>query len=122
MQGGENILKKITRRPKQPSCVQSPAVKSGLLARARPESHPPGWRSHWQPPEDPMTLLNRWRKLKHERVWLQCDWCELRQHFRNFLVDRITATDISREGYPGARHQLLKRWKDYHQALHGVEL
>lgn len=51
-----------------------------------------------------------------DRVRLLCGWCELRQDFRNFRVDRIEEIVVSSEVYPGTRHQLLKRWKDYQQA------
>ena len=50
-----------------------------------------------------------------DRVRLLCGWCELRQDFRNFRVDRIEEIQASDEVYPGTRFQLLKRWKDYHQ-------
>lgn len=50
-----------------------------------------------------------------DRVRLLCGWCELRQDFRNFRVDRIEQIEISHEVYPGTRHQLLKRWKEYQQ-------
>ncbi|WAH61562.1 WYL domain-containing protein (plasmid) [Pseudomonas silvicola] len=51
-----------------------------------------------------------------DRVRLLCGWCELRQDFRNFRVDRIEEIVVEDENYPGTRHQLLKRWKDYQQA------
>lgn len=51
-----------------------------------------------------------------DRVRLLCGWCELRQDFRNFRVDRIEEIEVNGELYPGTRHQLLKRWKDHQQA------
>ena len=48
-----------------------------------------------------------------DRVRLLCGWCELRQDFRHFRVDRIEQIEVSNELYPQTRHQLLKRWKDY---------
>ncbi|KTR89783.1 helix-turn-helix transcriptional regulator [Pantoea dispersa] len=56
-----------------------------------------------------------------ERVRLLCGWCELRQEFRNFRVDRIEAISVTSELYPGTRHQLLKRCRDYHHLRHPVD-
>lgn len=38
-------------------------------------------------------------------------WCELRQAFRHFLLDRITQVTISEEPCPQSRYRLLKAWK-----------
>ncbi|SET23558.1 helix-turn-helix transcriptional regulator [Thorsellia anophelis] len=38
-------------------------------------------------------------------------WCELRQNFRHFRIDRIESI-IELESYPIAPLQLLKRWQD----------
>ena len=37
-------------------------------------------------------------------------WCELRNDFRHFRADRITALVDTGESYPERRHALLKRW------------
>lgn len=39
-------------------------------------------------------------------------WCELRQEFRHFRVDRISALTIKPERYPRRRHVLLKEWRE----------
>jgi predicted DNA-binding transcriptional regulator YafY len=46
----------------------------------------------------------------HARVVVA--WCELRQTFRHFRADRITALAISEQRYPRRRHSLLKEWRD----------
>ncbi len=37
-------------------------------------------------------------------------WCELRNDFRHFRADRVTALEPTGECYPERRHALLKRW------------
>ncbi len=52
-------------------------------------------------------------------------WCELRQEFRHFRTDRISALTIKTERYPRRRQILLKEWhevdilqkKNRHKAL-----
>lgn len=39
-------------------------------------------------------------------------WCELRQDFRHFRLDRIVTWEVLEPRYPGSRAQLLSRWKD----------
>jgi predicted DNA-binding transcriptional regulator YafY len=41
---------------------------------------------------------------------LMC-WCELRDGFRNFRVDRITGVAIPGVRYPKSRQELLKAWR-----------
>ena len=38
-------------------------------------------------------------------------WCELRQDFRTFRVDRIARAELLEERYPGRRRDLAKRWR-----------
>jgi predicted DNA-binding transcriptional regulator YafY len=47
-----------------------------------------------------------------ERVRVVAAWCELRQDFRNFRIDRITALDVDEERYPRRRHALMKEWRE----------
>ena len=47
-----------------------------------------------------------------ERVRVVAAWCELRQAFRNFRTDRITAFAIEDQRYPRRRHALLKEWRE----------
>lgn len=39
-------------------------------------------------------------------------WCELRQDFRHFRVDRIFALVTTDERYPRRRHAMLKEWRE----------
>jgi predicted DNA-binding transcriptional regulator YafY len=39
-------------------------------------------------------------------------WCELRQGFRHFRVDRIGSLSSTGERYPGRRRALLKSWRE----------
>ncbi|CAM2152944.1 YafY family transcriptional regulator [Pararobbsia alpina] len=39
-------------------------------------------------------------------------WCELRNDFRHFRVDRITSLEVSEERYPRRRHALIKAWRE----------
>lgn len=39
-------------------------------------------------------------------------WCELRQDFRTFRVDRIERVQLIEERYPGRRRDLAKRWRN----------
>lgn len=45
----------------------------------------------------------------HVRVLVA--WCELRQGFRHFRADRITALVLSGQRYPRRRQALLKEWR-----------
>jgi predicted DNA-binding transcriptional regulator YafY len=47
-----------------------------------------------------------------ERVRVVAAWCELREGFRNFRTDRITALSVEEERYPRRRHALLKEWRE----------
>ncbi len=39
-------------------------------------------------------------------------WCELRQDYRHFRVDRVLGLVTSDERYPRRRHAMLKEWKE----------
>ena len=41
-------------------------------------------------------------------------WCELRQAFRNFRIDRITSLDVQTARYPRRRNVLLNEWHELH--------
>ena len=47
-----------------------------------------------------------------ERVRVVAAWCELRNDFRNFRTDRITALGVDDQRYPRRRHTLLKEWRE----------
>lgn len=38
-------------------------------------------------------------------------WCELRQDFRIFRIDRVEQADVRTERYPGRRRNLVKQWR-----------
>ena len=46
-----------------------------------------------------------------ERVMLLAAWCELRDDFRSFRVDRVTALEISESHYPRPRRTLVEEWR-----------
>jgi len=46
-----------------------------------------------------------------ERVRIVVAWCELRQDFRHFRVDRIAALKLSKRKMPRHRQALLKEWR-----------
>jgi predicted DNA-binding transcriptional regulator YafY len=39
-------------------------------------------------------------------------WCETRQDFRHFRVDRIEELDVTEDRYPRRRQALLKEWRE----------
>jgi predicted DNA-binding transcriptional regulator YafY len=47
-----------------------------------------------------------------ERVRVVAAWCELRQAFRTFRTDRITALSVQDARYPRRRHSLMKEWRE----------
>ena len=47
-----------------------------------------------------------------EKVRVVAAWCEMRQDFRSFRVDRITTLTVSEERYPRRRAVLLKEWRE----------
>jgi predicted DNA-binding transcriptional regulator YafY len=38
-------------------------------------------------------------------------WCELREDFRHFRIDRIVSLRVLDESYPGSRQALVQRWR-----------
>jgi predicted DNA-binding transcriptional regulator YafY len=46
-----------------------------------------------------------------EQVRVLVAWCELRQDFRHFRVDRISQLTLEQTGYPRSRAILLKEWR-----------
>lgn len=47
-----------------------------------------------------------------EKVRVVAAWCEMRQDFRSFRVDRITSLTVSEERSPRRRAVLLKEWRE----------
>lgn len=47
-----------------------------------------------------------------EYVRIICAWCELRQDYRHFRVDRIVTLTPTEQRYPKRRHALLKDWRE----------
>lgn len=47
-----------------------------------------------------------------DRARVVVAWCELRQAFRHFRTDRISALTPSTTRYPRRRHALLKVWRE----------
>lgn len=45
-------------------------------------------------------------------VRIVCAWCELRQDYRHFRVDRIASLAASEERYPRRRQVLMKEWRE----------
>ncbi|MET3825121.1 putative DNA-binding transcriptional regulator YafY [Sphingomonas sp. PvP055] len=52
----------------------------------------------------------------YDRVRVLVAWCELRQSYRHFRIDRIATLQGIAEKYPGRRAKLLKEW----HAVQGV--
>ena len=47
-----------------------------------------------------------------ERVRIVAAWCELRDDFRNFRIDRIASLAPKAARYPRRRQALLKEWRE----------
>lgn len=47
-----------------------------------------------------------------DSVQVLLGWCELRQSFRHFRVDRIVSADLTDMRYPKRRQVLLKEWRE----------
>jgi len=47
----------------------------------------------------------------YDRVRVVVAYCELREDYRHFRTDRITALDVTPERYPRRRASLLKEWR-----------
>lgn len=47
----------------------------------------------------------------YERVRMLIAWCELRQEFRHFRIDRIVSLEPLNVRYPQRRQSLLKKWR-----------
>jgi predicted DNA-binding transcriptional regulator YafY len=47
----------------------------------------------------------------YDRVRVVAAWCEMRQGYRHFRTDRISAFEVTPERYPRRRAALLKEWR-----------
>ena len=47
-----------------------------------------------------------------DHVLVLIAWCELRQTFRHFRADRISAFTLSEQHYPRRRDELLREWRE----------
>lgn len=47
-----------------------------------------------------------------ERARIVVAWCELRQDFRHFRVDRISSLAVRAERYPRRRRVLIRQWRE----------
>lgn len=47
-----------------------------------------------------------------EKSRIICSWCELRQDYRHFRVDRISALSALEQRYPRRRAVMLKEWRE----------
>lgn len=47
-----------------------------------------------------------------DRLRMLLAWCELRQGFRHFRIDRISALESVQQRYPQRRQRLLKQWRE----------
>jgi predicted DNA-binding transcriptional regulator YafY len=47
-----------------------------------------------------------------DKVRVVAAWCELRQDFRSFRVDRISSMDVTSMRYPRRRAAMLKEWRE----------
>jgi predicted DNA-binding transcriptional regulator YafY len=47
-----------------------------------------------------------------DQVRLLAAWCELREDFRHFRADRITALTETGQRYPHRRQMLQKQWQE----------
>jgi predicted DNA-binding transcriptional regulator YafY len=50
----------------------------------------------------------------YDRVRVVAAWCELRDGYRHFRTDRITALSLTPKRYPRRRPSLLKEWRMVH--------
>ena len=57
-----------------------------------------------------------------DAVRLLVAWCELRQEFRHFRMDRIADATFLNEPYGERRRMLMARWKRYMKQSRGVDL
>ncbi len=48
----------------------------------------------------------------YDRTRVVVAWCELREGYRHFRTDRITALDVAAGRYPRRRGALLKEWRE----------
>ncbi len=46
-------------------------------------------------------------------------WCEMREAFRHFRIDRILAMEVSDQSYGPRRSDLLRRWQRWREAERG---
>ena len=47
-----------------------------------------------------------------DHVRMLAGWCELRQEFRHFRIERISALTVKPERYPRRKQVLLKEWRE----------
>lgn len=90
---------------------ETQAVDLGLLRQAMREQS----KLHigYQDPSGAVTQRTIWPIMLGfiEDKRFIAGWCELRQDFRTFRVDRIERVELLDERYPGRRRDLAKRWR-----------
>jgi predicted DNA-binding transcriptional regulator YafY len=47
-----------------------------------------------------------------ENARIVCGWCEMREDYRHFRVDRIVTLTATEQRYPRRRHALMKEWRE----------
>ena len=47
-----------------------------------------------------------------DRLHVLAAWCEMRQDFRHFRIDRIASLELAESRYPRRRATLIKQWRD----------
>lgn len=95
-----------------PGASQSSAVDLSLLHRATREERK--LRIEYLDADRKPTQRTLWPCVIafFESVCMVAAWCELREDFRHFRVDRIVSAEILDEHYPRRRHTLHKAWRN----------
>jgi hypothetical protein len=94
------------------SCPKIVATRLKTSGCSRDLDHPPGL-TDYADALDQHTTRQIWpiELTFGVQVRLLAAWCELREDFRSFRVDRIISLTETSSRYPKRRRSLLRRWR-----------
>ena len=93
------------------SAVEQPSVDVGIVRRAIRQQHK--LLLTYRDGANASTVRSIWPLLVgvFDRVLVVAAWCELRQDYRGFRVDRMLRIDPTDEPFPRSRAVMLEEWR-----------
>lgn len=94
-----------------PSRVEQTPVDLGDLRQALRREHKVDFTYHDAEGKPSMRVVWPIAVTFYDRARVLAAWCELRQDYRHFRLDRMSDLHVRGEGYPRRRRILMKEWR-----------